>query len=387
MQQLRASVEGDGWIGAITVAADGETFDGSARVEVAGDLLDGAIVVRSDGTKPIVHIREDIPTASDPRALRLGIAANRVAEANLEWDASVLAELAEEVDLTAFWSTDEIAALLEQEAPTSGGGDDAPEVEDGPTRCQPGDLWRLGRHRLLCGDSTKADDTGRLMTDERADMVFTDPPYGVSYADKNRYLNAVAPANRIQIPILGDHEDIEETAAMWQAAFITMHDAMRPGAVFYVTAPQGGDQMMMMMMMMMSAVLPVRHELMWLKNNHVLGRADYAYKHEPILYGWRRDGSHYYGGGFQTSVWEIDKPQKSDLHPTMKPIELVERAVSNSSRPGDLVIDWFLGSGTTIIACERTGRRCYGIEIEPRYCDVILKRWEAETGLVAERID
>ena len=224
------------------------------------------------------------------------------------------------------------------------------------------------------------------MQDERADMVFTDPPYGVAYADKNRYLNATGRGNSIQIPIHSDHDDIEVTAAMWQAAFLTMHDAMRPGAVFYVTAPQGGDQMMMMMMMMMSAVLPVRHELMWLKNNHVLGRADYAYKHEPILYGWRRDGSHYYGGGFQTSVWEVDKPMKNELHPTQKPIALVERAIGNSSKDGDLIIDWFLGSGTTMIACERTGRRCYGIEIEPRYCDVILRRWEAETGKTAERV-
>lgn len=123
---------------------------------------------------------------------------------------------------------------------------------------------------------------------------------------------------------------------------------------------------------------------MWLKNNHVLGRADYSYKHEPVLYGWKPGAGHKFYGDFSTSVLEFNKPQKSDLHPTTKPLELVEYLMGNSSQSGDLVIDWFLGSGTTLIAAHRTGRRCYGCEIEPRYADVILRRAEAE-GLTVER--
>jgi DNA modification methylase len=312
-----------------------------------------------------------------------------------ESDDAGLAALLDELQQADFdlnslgFDEQEYSALLDgltPDLPEPGSGGDEFEHDDAaPCRVQPGDVWLIGgMHRLICGDCTDPATVERLMQGERADMVFTDPPYGVGYADKNRYLNAVGRGNRIQVPIVSDHDDIETTAAMWKLAFTTLHDAMKPGAVFYVCAPQGGDQMMMMMMM--AAVLPVRHELMWLKNNHVLGRADYAYKHEPLLYGWRRDGSHYYGGGFQTSVWEIDKPLKSELHPTMKPVELVERAINNSSRDNGLIIDWFLGSGTTIIAAHRTGRRCYGCEISEAYCEVILQRCEAE-GLSVERVE
>ncbi len=148
--------------------------------------------------------------------------------------------------------------------------------------------------------------------------------------------------------------------------------------------PQGGDQMMMMMMMMESGIEP-KHELIWLKNNHVLGRTDYAYKHEPILYAWKKGGHKFYGE-FQTSVLEFSRPQKNDLHPTMKPVSLISKLIMNSSITNQIIYDPFLGSGTTLIAAEQLGRKCYGMEISPQYCDVIVKRWETLTGRVATRV-
>jgi DNA modification methylase len=164
-----------------------------------------------------------------------------------------------------------------------------------------------------------------------------------------------------------------------------MDKAMLPGAVVYCFMPQGGDQMMMMMMMMGAGIEP-RHELIWLKNNHVLGRVDYAYKHEPILYAWK-DGGHKFYGDFQTSILEFPKPQQSNLHPTTKPVELIERLVTNSSQIDEIVFDPFLGSGTTLIACEKFGRQCRAVEIEPRYCAVTLQRFYDMTGTMPVLVD
>jgi DNA modification methylase len=168
---------------------------------------------------------------------------------------------------------------------------------------------------------------------------------------------------------------------MWKAAFFEMAAAMDAGAVVYCFMPQGGDQMMMMMMMMMmGAGIEPRHEIIWLKNNHVLGRVDYAYKHEPILYAWK-EGGHKFYGDFQTSILEYPKPQISDLHPTQKPVALIERLVSNSSRQSEIVYDPFLGSGTTLIACENLNRRCRAIELDPGYVGVTLERYFQATGI------
>lgn len=246
---------------------------------------------------------------------------------------------------------------------------------------QPGDLWIIesvtgeGEHRLLCGDSTNEGDVARLMGGNGAALVVTDPPYGVSYASKNEFLNTIDKGNRIQTRIANDHATKEETQALWLAAFSRMHDVMLPGAVVYCFMPQGGDQMMMMLMMMKAGIEP-RHELIWLKNNHVLGRVDYAYKHEPIMYAWKKGGHKFYGD-FQTSILEFSKPQSSELHPTMKPVELVARLIDNSSQSRECLYDPFGGSGTTMVACEQLSRQCRMMEIEPKYCAVILERMKA----------
>lgn len=234
-----------------------------------------------------------------------------------------------------------------------------------------GQLWQIGEHRLIVGDCTDRAVVERVMGGEGARLVVTDPPYGVSYADKNIFLNAISRANRIETPIENDHQSKEETQAMWKAAFAEMSAIMDRGAVVYCFMPQGGDQMMMMMMM--GAGIEPRHELIWLKNNHVLGRVDYAYKHEPILYAWKEAGHKFYGD-FQTSILEFPKPQVSSMHPTTKPVELIKRLVSNSSLSGEIVYDPFAGSGTTLVACQNLSRRCRAIEISPAYCAVILQR-------------
>lgn len=244
----------------------------------------------------------------------------------------------------------------------------------------------MGSHRLLCGDATKKKDFERLMGGQKADMVFTDPPYGVNYAAKNKYLNEISRGNRIQTPIKNDHKNEAEIKILWKAVFEIIRDNLADINSYYITGPQI-QGMMMMMMMMQEAGLPYRHVIIWVKNNHVLGRCDYNYKHEPVFFGWTKTHKFYGGGPFKTSVWEIAKPHKSDLHPTMKPVELITNAILNSSAPKQVVLDPFLGSGSTLIACEKTNRICYGMEIDSHYCDVIIKRWEDFTGKKAKRVE
>ena len=253
------------------------------------------------------------------------------------------------------------------------------------TSIQRGDLFRLGRHRLLCGDSTSAEDVGRLMDGKKADLLLTDPPYGVSYASKNEFLNALDKGNHVQTEIENDHKKPEEMSAFWIAAFTTAREHMRPGASYYVTGPQGGD-LLLLLLALKEGGFPLRHMLVWAKNNHVLGRSDYHYKHEPILYGWVEGAHTFYGGHSETSLWPIDKPHKSDLHPTMKPVALFAKAIENSTKSSEGILDPFLGSGTTLVACEHLGRTCYGMEISPQYCQVIIDRWEKLTGQKAEKI-
>lgn len=257
--------------------------------------------------------------------------------------------------------------------------DEVPEVPEEPVT-RVGDLWLCGEHRVLCGDATKVEDVGRLMDGKKADMVFTDPPYGVSYADKNAFLNAIDNGNRIQDKIKGDDQSVPDMKKLWVAAFTSAFQHSRTGASYYVCSPQGGE-LMMMMMSILEAGWNLKQSIIWVKNNHVLGRSDYHYKHEPLLYGWKQSPHSFYGGTGETTIWEIDKPHKSEIHPTQKPVELPIRAIRNSSKENDILIDFFLGSGTTLIAAEQLNRICYGMEIEPKYVDVACQRFFNLTGL------
>lgn len=369
----------------ILIDKHGRIIAGNKSAEQAAALgLDDVIVVESDGTKLIAVQRTDLDLYEDERARKLAYYDNRTSDF-MTWDAEqILADLNAGVDLDQFWRKDELDELLADLQPKTTGDtpaevDRAEELRQKWGTCA-GQLWALGEHRLVCGDCTDAATVARVMGGERADLLLTDPPYGVSYADKNAWLNAVAFGNRIQTPIENDHGTIEETARnVWLPAFSLALECCCDTAAFYVFMPQGGDQMMMMMMMSEAGWMP-RHELIWLKNNHVLGRADYNYKHEPILYGWKRKGTHHYYGGFQVSVIECNKPQNSDMHPTMKPLELIERLIPNNTQDGAIVYEPFAGSGTVIIACENLGRQARVIEIDAGYAATCLERWSVHTG-------
>lgn len=201
-------------------------------------------------------------------------------------------------------------------------------------------------------------------------------------------LNQFQRSGRCTENIENDTLSVDELHSMLLKAFTNVRNVCADDASYYVTSPQRGDLGMMMMMMMKEAGLPIRHVLMWHKNTATfsMGRLDYDYQHEPICYTWTKKHKFYGKGKFHTSVWDIDKPRKCDLHPTMKPVELVANCIENNSIGGDIVLDVFGGSGTTMIACEQLGRKCYMMELDPHYCDVIIDRWEQFTGRKAEKI-
>ena len=218
-------------------------------------------------------------------------------------------------------------------------------------------------------------------------MVFTDPPYGVSYTDKNEFLNRIDASQRLTNPIENDNKTPTEMAAFWEKAFNNLAAVSKEKMAYYITSPQGGD-LLLLLQSIANSPFSLKHMLIWNKNNHVLGRCDYNYKHEPIVYGWKKKGTHtFYGGGnFKTTVWDIPKPLKNDLHPTMKPIALVANCILDVTKEGDVVLDIFGGSGTTLIAAEQLHRKAYLMELDPHYCDVIIARWEKETGRKAVRV-
>ena len=256
-------------------------------------------------------------------------------------------------------------------------------------KCSKGDIWRLGEHRLMCGDSTDEAAIKRLMDGDKADMVFTDPPYGVSIGDKNAALNSVQKAGSCCKNIENDTLSADELYPILVKAMTNARLSCKDDACYFVTSPQGGELGLMMMMMMKDAGLPVRHMLVWEKNSATfsLGRLDYDYQHEPIFYTWTKKHHNYRKGQYRTTIWKYDKPRKCDLHPTMKPVELVANCLNDATKEGDIALDVFGGSGTTMIACEQLGRRARLMELDSHYCDVIIARWEKFTGMKAEKIE
>lgn len=373
--QIVASIREFGFTNPILIDRKNGIVAGHGRAQAAKSL----------GLASVPCLRLESLTEAQIRAYV--IADNQIA-LNAEWDEGILADelralQAEDFDLGLLgFGKDELTDLLFEAPPPQSGEDDTPSLA-ATAVSQAGDLWLLGRHRLLCGDSTKAEDVDRLMDGALADMAFTDPPYGVDYVAGSAHDSPVraGKTHERHRPIENDALSDADQSAFWLAAFQRLAAALRPGAAYYVCSPQGGRMMMMMMQQMCLAGIPQRHEIIWLKNSMVLGRADYHYKHEPILYGWKEGAGHtWYGDRTQTSVWEFPKPQKSELHPTMKPVELVERALANSSKIGDIVLDLFGGSGTTLIAAEKTGRACRMMELDRHYSDVIVRRWQQYTG-------
>ena len=256
---------------------------------------------------------------------------------------------------------------------TSEGGeelDQAPEVPVEPVS-RPGDLWICGEHRVLCGDATVLSDVEKLLGGELADMAFTDPPYNVNYAN-----TAEGQAKGKNRPILNDALG-EDFGALLYDACVNML-TLTKGAVYICMSSSELDRLQKAFR---EAGGKWSTFVIWAKNTFTLGRSDYQRQYEPILYGWKEGTDHYWcGARDQGDVWFVDKPYKNDLHPTMKPVALVERAIRNSSKSRDIVLDLFGGSGTTMIAAERAGRRARLVELDPKYVDVIVQRWQSLTG-------
>lgn len=297
-----------------------------------------------------------------------------------EWDSQQLTDWGVDVP-----NWDEEASEEEQPSEDEDFDEEKDSIE---CRVKKGDIWQLGKHRLMCGDSSNQEDVKKLMDGELADMVFTDPPYGVAIGDKNKALNSVQPSERCTQNIENDTLSADELYPLLVSAMTNCRENCKDDAIYFVTSPQVGDLCSMMMMMMKDAGLPVRHMLIWEKNNATfsLGRLDYDYQHEPIFYTWTKKHKNHRKGEFRTTIWKYDKPRKCDLHPTMKPVALVENCLKDGTIKGDIVLDVFGGSGTTIIACERQDRCARLMEIDPHYCDVIIARWEKMTGDKAIKI-
>lgn len=294
------------------------------------------------------------------------LADNRTAEL-AEWDGQVLsAQLLQlyEADFDVEALGFELPQQIEMEVIEE---DDIPEPKE--TRVVAGDVWQLGDHRLHCGDALDVASYEKLLGEEKADLVWTDPPYGVSYVGKTKDA----------LTIKNDTLDMKQLEGFLRDAFTTMFAFSKAGGCWYVAAPSGN--------LFLSFALPLheleiwRHTIVWVKDSLVLGRADYHYRHESIFYGWKPGAAHQEPPNRkQDTVWEFARPKASREHPTMKPLELILRCIENSSRVGDIVLDSFAGSGSTLMACEQAKRLARVIELDPFYCDVILARWERATG-------
>jgi len=240
-----------------------------------------------------------------------------------------------------------------------------------------GDLWKCGNHLLLCGDSAKREYVSKVMCSDKATLLFTDPPYGVSIGDKNKFLNKFQKSGRVLTSIESDDATAEVLGDMLLQVFTLSKEFLAEDCSIFVCSPQGGSLGIMMMMMMRDAGMEVRHVLNWVKNSPTFsfGRLDYEYKHEPILFTWIKKHKKIMNGQFKNSVWTVDKPMANKEHPTMKPVELYENALLNHTDNGDILYEPFGGSGTGMIAAENTKRVCRMIELTPRYCSVILERF------------
>ena len=311
---------------------------------------------------------------------KLRLLDNRLNES--EWDLELLSEIVPELDFYGFdvdWGIPELETKEEVEEDDFDVEAHLPEEP----KSKLGDIYQLGEHRLMCGDSTKAEDINKLMNFEKADLLFTDPPYNVSIENKSKEILKSDNYSHIE----NDDLPIEEFKEFLGKVFVNANNSLKDDASYYIFSCQGGDNEMMMMMMMRQSGIKCRHQIIWVKDAPVfsMGRLDYDYKHEPILYGWKKKHNFYRRGEQDKSVWEF-KRTANKLHPTMKPIELIANALQNSTKQSDLILDLFGGSGSTLIACQQLNRKCYMMELDPHYVDVIIDRWEKFTDKKAIKL-
>ena len=320
------------------------------------------------------------------------IADNKMA-LNAGWDEELLKieienlkELDFDMELTGF-SVDELDDILgfDEEEKEVEEDDFEVEVPEEP-KAKLGDIYQLGNHRLMCGDSTNEEDVKKLMGGEKVDLLITDPPYNVEIVGGNHSESPAERKKKGNLTIANDKMDNDSFHQFLYDVFTNAYSVLKDGASFYVW--YASREVVNFQTSIEESGLTVKQELIWNKNSLVMGRQDYQWKHEPCLYGWKETDSHkWYGDRKQTTVIDWDRPTRSDLHPTMKPIGLFDYQIKNSSKIGDNVLDLFGGSGTTIMACEQNGRKGYSMEFDPRYVDVIINRWEQYTGKKAILIE
>lgn len=385
---VQTSLQEVGFVRSLAAAADGTLIAGNLTAEALAELgMDDVIIVRSDGTRPIVHIREDIAPGSDA-ALLAGLYDNRAAELADGYDPAVLAAILAQVRPAATLLTPEEALALI--GPRPGGGPDADDVPDPPAVAvtQPGDLWRLGEHRLVCGDSRLPADVGRVLGGERAGLLHTDPPYLVGYTGGGHPGKGGAEQGRTDWSDRYGTRWDESGAdfSLWEGALTVARDvALTAAAAWYVWHP---DRHVCELRGIFAHLDILVHQLiLWVKDRPVLSHTWYQQAHEPCLFGWPRGHKPVRHGVTQhTTVWRVDHDPDKVAHPTQKPVELFSRPLLIHTIPGDLVYEPFCGSGSQLIAAELAGRRCAALEIEPLFCDVIVERWQQFTGGSAQRV-
>ncbi|EET98901.1 transferase [Enterococcus faecalis T2] len=359
------SIEKFGFKVPIVVDASNVIVNGHTRLKAAKYL----------GLKEVPTIIADDLTPEQIKAFRL--ADNKVGEI-ATWDEELLnAELDELADLDLDFDMTEFGFDLPDIE-----GEEVEVIEDEFEEELPaepisklGDIYQLGRHRLMCGDSTNSLEVEKLMGNKKADLLITDPPYNVAYEGKGKEA----------LTIKNDSKETNEFHSFLYEAFSAAINNMKLGSSFYVW--YASSEVVNFHTALEEAGFLVKQELIWNKNSMVLSRQDYHWKHEPCLYGWASGGSHsWYSDRKQTTILNFDRPTVNKEHPTMKPVALFDYQIKNSSKQGDCILDLFGGSGTTLIACEQNEREAYLMELDPRYVDVIIARWEAFTGEVAVKI-
>ena len=308
-------------------------------------------------TEPKIERADDL-TPKQVKAYRL--ADNKLNES--DWDMDLAIEDLKDLDDNLFELTGfDADLLLEPDEKDDEVPDNAPPV------AKLGDVWALGRHRVMCGDSTKVEDVEKLMDGKKADMVFTDPPYNIAYEGGSKKREMI------------ENDKVDDFYKFLLDAYTNYFINMKSGASIYVC--HADTERVNFTKAFNDAGFKLSSVIIWIKDNATFGRQDYFWRHEPILYGWNKNGAHsWYGDHKQDTFWNVKRPSRSDAHPTMKPIELVSKALANSSKSDDIVMDLFLGSGSTLIACEKTNRICYGCELDEKYIDVIITRYCEYTG-------
>jgi DNA modification methylase len=366
VKQIAASIREFGFMNPVLIDASNTIIAGHGRVMAAEHLQ----------LQSVPCVRHEHLTEAQRRAYV--IADNKLAM-NADWDEEMLKLELDDLHMEGFdvgmlgFDPDELSKVMKL--------DDKEVVEDeipeppAEAITKPGDLWLLGEHRLLCGDSTKAEDVHKLFDGAKADLMLTDPPYNVDYTGKTK--DALKVAN--------DSMKDADFRQFLIDCFALAFESMKSGASYYVF--HADSEGYNFRGAVKDCGQTVRQCLIWVKNSLVMGRQDYQWQHEPCLYGWKDGASHgWYSDRKQTTLLRFDRPTQSTDHPTMKPVQMFAYLLGNSTAPQGLAYDPFLGSGTTLIAAEQLGRKCYGMELSPQYCDVIVKRWETLTGKKAERV-